>query len=240
MKNFWMVGAAGIALLASGAAIAHNHGGMKMDVDGNGEVTRAEATTAANAAFAKLDANNDGVLNVTDRAERKADRFATMDANKDGQLSKAEMEAAHAARMEKRGERGGKRIAKMSEEQKAEWQAKRDERHAAHFAAMDTDKNGALSEAEFTAGHAKMGEGRGGKHHGKRGGHGRGDMMAKVDTNGDKAVSKAEFTSGAMARFDAMDSDKNGVVSVAERKAMKGKRGHGRDMAPDMPPPPAE
>ena len=231
MKKLILAGVAGVALLASGAAIAHNHGGFggkMMDSDGNGEVTRAEAAAAAEAGFTRMDANKDGVLNAADRAERKGDRFANMDANKDGQLSKAEMDAAHAARMEKRaerkGERGGKRMANMTDEQKAEWQAKRAERRDTHFAAMDTDKNGTLSEAEFTAGHAKMGEGHRGKHKGKRGGK----MMERADTNGDKAVSKAEFTTAAMARFDRVDADKNGVISAAERQAMKDKRGERR------------
>ena len=228
MKKMIWAGAAGVVLLASGAAIAHNHGGYKMDTDGNGEVTRAEAAAAADAAFTRMDANKDGVLNATDRAERKGDRFAAMDTNKDGQLSKAELDAAHAARMEKRadrkGERGGKRMANMTDEQKAQWQAKRAERRDAHFAAMDTDNNGTLSEAEFTAGHAKMGEGKRGGHKGKRGGR----MMERADTNGDKAISKAEFTTAAMARFDRMDANKDGVISSAERQAMKEKRGERR------------
>lgn len=235
MKKFLMAGAAGVALLASGVAIAHNHGGQggkAMDLDGNGEVSRAEAATAANTAFARMDANKDGVLNAADKAERKGDRFANMDANKDGQVTKAEMDAAHAARMENRAERKGaraeKRMANMTEEQKAEWQAKRAERRDTHFAAMDSDKNGALSEAEFTAGHAAMGanngEGKRGKHKGKRGGM----MMERADTNGDKAISKDEFTTAAMTRFDRMDADKNGVISAAERQAMKDKRGERR------------
>ncbi len=238
MKKFLMAGAAGVALLASGVAVAHNHGGhggKKMDLDGNGEVTRVEATAAADTAFARMDANKDGVLNATDKAERKGDRFAKMDANSDGQLTKAEMDAAHAARMDKRaermGDRGNKRMANMTEEQKAEWQAKRAERRDTHFAAMDTDKNGALSEAEFTAGHAAMGEGKRGKHKGKRGGM----MMERADANGDKAISKDEFTTAAMGRFDRMDADKNGTISANERQAMKDKRGERRDkrgMAP--------
>ena len=233
MKKLFLAGAAGVALLASGAAIAHNyggHGGKKMDLDGNGEVTRAEAATAADTAFARMDANKDGILNAADRSERKGNRFAAIDINNDGQLTKAELDTAHAARMEKRaerkGDRAGKRMTNMTDEQKAEWQAKRAERRDAHFAAMDTDQNGALSEAEFTAGHAKMGEGKRGKHKGKRGGM----MMERADTNGDKAISKDEFTTAAMARFDRMDADKNGVISTAERQAMQDKRGERRGM----------
>jgi EF-hand domain pair/EF hand len=233
MKKFLMAGAAGIALLASGVAIAHNHGGHKgkmMDLDGNGEVTRVEAATAADTAFARMDANKDGVLNATDRAERKGDRFANMDTNKDGQLTKSELDAAHAARngADWNG-RAGNRMANMTEEQKAEWQAKRAERQANHFAMMDTDKNGALTETEFIAGHAAMkdGHGRRGKHKGQRGGM----MMERADTNGDKAISKSEFTTAAMGRFDRMDADKNGVISATERQAMKGKRGAKRGMA---------
>lgn len=250
MKKFLLAGAAGVVLLASGAAIAHNHGGMggmKMDTDGNGEITRAEMTTESNAAFTRMDANKDGVLNDTDKSARKANRFADMDANKDGQLTKAEMDAAHAARMDGRG---GKRMENITDAQKAEWQAKKAERHAAHFTAMDTDKNGSLSETEFSAGHAMMHDGKGddmgdhqGRHHGKRGHHGRGGMggmmMQNADANKDGAISQAEFSTAALTRFDGMDTDKNGIVSKDEHKAAraewKGKRG---DMPADMPPPP--
>lgn len=254
MKKFLLAGAAGVVLLASGAAVAHNHkgmhggmhGGMKMDTDANGEITRAEATAASAAAFTRMDANKDGVLNESDKSARKANRFADMDTNSDGQISKAEMEAAHAARMEKRGDkmggRGGKRMENMTDAQKAEWQAKKAERQAGHFTAMDTDKNGSLSEAEFTAGHAMMREGKG-ERAGKRGhmGHGGkgGMMMQNADTNADGAISQAEFAAAALTRFDGMDADKNGVVTKEERKAAraewKGKRG---DMPMDMPPPP--
>lgn len=239
MKKIFLATAAGAALLASGVAVAHYNGGKKMDLDGNGEVTRAEAASAAETAFTRMDANKDGVLNAADRAEKKGDRFAKMDSNGDGQLTKSELDAAHAARMELKGDRGGKRMANMTDAQKAEWQVKKAERRDAHFAAMDSDKNGVLSETEFTTGHARMndGEGKQGKHKGKRGGRRHGKMMERADTNGDKAISKDEFTTAAMARFDRMDTNKNGVISSDERQAMKGKRGYRGGMMMDAPPP---
>ena len=252
MNKFYLAGAAGIALLASGIAVAAGQGGFKMDTDGNGEVTRAEAIASSKTAFTRMDGNKDGVLNETDKSARKANRFANMDGNKDGQLTKVEMQAAHAARMADRAERGGKHMDKLTDAQKAEWQAKAAERHAARFAAMDTDTSGTVSAAEFEAGHAAMrdggmmhdGEGRrghGGKHggghgrhHGGMGGHGA-DMMEMADTNGDKAISQEEFQTAALARFDRADTDKNGVISTAEHDAMKQDRREKRAKTPAKP-----
>ncbi len=247
MKKFLLAGAAGVALLASGVAMAQGYGGKGMDRDGNGEVTRAEATAASDMMFKRMDVNKDNVLSEADRAARKDMRFAAVDTNNDGQLSKAELETAKAARMDKRAERQEKRaerreqrMANMTEEQKAAWQAKRTERQEARFAKMDTDGNGALSEAEFAAaadmmkgregrrggGKAMRGGHHGGQHGGgHEGGGRRGMMMAQADTNGDKAISQDEFRAAALTRFAAMDADNNGVVTKAERQAMREKRG---------------
>jgi hypothetical protein len=39
------------------------------------------------------------------------------------------------------------------------------------------------------------------------------------DTDGDKALNKTEWVARAAARFDAFDTDKNGVVTREEAKA---------------------
>ncbi|WP_305097821.1 EF-hand domain-containing protein [Croceibacterium aestuarii] len=100
------------------------------------------------------------------------------------------------------------------------------------FAAMDADHDGSLSFEEFTAGHGKRG-GEQGAHRGDRGKHGmamrghRGGArlglrgMRNADSNKDGAVTLAELQAAALARFDAVDADKDGTISPAERKAQR-------------------
>ncbi len=122
------------------------------------------------------------------------------------------------------------------------------------FAAIDTDKNGAISEAEFMAMHEaradRRGERRGkamergmmgepgmmGAHMGHRGGRGGGAMgiMKRADTNGDQAVSQAEFRAAVEARFAKADTNNDGTISVEERQANR--KGKWRErMAPGLP-----
>ncbi len=136
--------------------------------------------------------------------------FAAMDGNKDGQVTPDEIKAMHAAR--------------------------RAERQDAHFAAMDKDSNGQISKAEFDAAHSgdqtmKHGErsahrgAMGEKHHkgqragqdGPRGMMGEGGMFAMADANKDGGITLSEALTARLARFDAVDSDKNGTLSPEER-----------------------
>ena len=128
-------------------------------------------------------------------------QFAKLDTNRDGNITQAERTAMRDARVTER------------------------------FQRLDTDKNGSITLDEFKARQGRGGkaEGRGGprgKHHGMRGGRGMGGM--NVDANKDGMISKAEFQAGPLARFDRMDTDKNGIVTAAERQAaraaMKGAR----------------
>jgi hypothetical protein len=118
---------------------------------------------------------------------------------------------------------------------------------AKRFAAIDTDKNGAISQAEFMAAHDMRGEhradrrekrmehGKMGKRHEHEGGRdGRMDMMARADSNGDKAISQPEFRAAAEARFAKADTNKDGSITPDERKAGRKGRWHG-PMAPAQP-----
>lgn len=118
-------------------------------------------------------------------------------------------------------------------------------RAARMIARVDTDKNGAISQAEFRAAAANRfaradtdrdgtiePSERQGKW-GKRGGHGGGArMLARLDTDRDGAISQAEFVAGAQARFQRMDTNGDGRIDAAEMQAMRGKRG-----GPGMTPP---
>ena len=118
---------------------------------------------------------------------------------------------------------------------------------AKRFAAIDTDKNGAISQAEFAAAHDMRGERRAdrrekrmehrkmGKRHKREGGRdGRMDIMARADSNGDKAISQPEFRAAAEAHFAKEETKKDGSITPDERKAGRKGRWHG-PMAPAQP-----
>lgn len=179
----------------------------------------ALALSMSGAAYAAQDEHGWGgadAAKTETRAEAQAKAetmFARMDVNKDGKLDQAD------------------RAAKM----------------AARFDEADTDHNGSLSRMEFDAMHAAhhgQGEGGGklGKHSGMRGQKHGGMMMRMADANQDGAVTSQEFTAAALRHFDKMDTDHNGIVTPAERKAgmtrMRQMMGRMRG-GPDMPPAPA-
>jgi Ca2+-binding EF-hand superfamily protein len=149
--------------------------------------------------------------------------FAAVDTNKDGFIVAAEAEAARAKR--------------------------RAEKRDQHFAGMDSNNDGSISRAEFDAEHQedsavtegkRGGNWRGGGRHGAdghgAGHHGGGDKMGgltngwmfkRADANADGKVSLVEAMTRPLARFDSADVDKDGTLTVEERKtareAMRGK-----------------
>jgi hypothetical protein len=184
------------ALALSGSAIAaHHEGRPRADSDGDGVVTRAESQAHAEAMFAKLDENNDGKLDQTDRDARR-------------ERMKAKM-----------------------------------------FDKLDADQDGSVSREEFMAfeGH-RMGRhwGKGGmagrreggpgmdgprKYHGMgmrgsdgMGMRGRHGMMMGADTDNDGALSQAEFLAAAGKRFDAVDSDSDGKITLEDRQKKRQER----------------
>lgn len=150
------------------------------------------------------DADGNGVVTRAETQAQAAARFARLDHNKDGKLDGADRQARQAERQERR------------------------------FARLDTDGNGQISKAEFTAergprsraapadaqagrDEARPGRRHAGRHHGRHGMTG----GRLADANGDKAVSQAEFTTAALARFDAMDGNRDGQVTQQERQTAR-------------------
>lgn len=129
----------------------------KLDVDGDGRVTLAEA-----------------------RDSRLADKFAGLDADKDGALTSAELQAMKGRRGEGKGgwhamdpaERAARLIEKFDADKDgaiAKAEIAEHKMFAHKFAAVDGDSDGKLSAAELAAfkpGHGKRGHGERG--HGER------------------------------------------------------------------------
>ena len=134
--------------------------------------------------------------------------------------------------------------------------ADRTARQIERFKKVDSDGNGAISQAEFLAAQARksgergMGPNRDGGAMMERGmkrrgmmGHAGGREMPMVgmvmlrmaDTNRDSAVSREEFVAAAMGHFDQADSNHDGKLTPDERRAamqamhakMKGMRAMG-------------
>ncbi|MFC4254082.1 hypothetical protein GRI97_01515 [Altererythrobacter xixiisoli] len=131
--------------------------------------------------------------------ERATATFARMDANKDGKIDAADREV----------------------------------RQRARFDRLDADKNGAISFAEFTtrperperAEARPQGEpGQRAERRRGRGHRGGGFGMFGPGPGAKDGMTQAEFVAAALARFDQADTDRNGVLTQAERKAARPER----------------
>lgn len=146
----------------------------------------------------------------SDVEARVKERFADLDANRDGVLT--------------------------TEERKAQHESKRKAMNDRRFTTLDTNNDGSISRAEFDAGHAgragMRGEARGKRMHGGQSGpHMRDGSkgFSRADSNHDGKLTQAEMTAQALARFDRLDANKDGTLSVEERRngweAMRGRHG---------------
>ena len=134
--------------------------------------------------------------------------FERIDTDNDGRISGEDMRAAAAARFARRDADGNGIV---SRDEQRDWrQTRRAERRAARFQAMDTDGDGMLSEAEFTE--AKGMKRRGGKHR----------MGTRRAGRGPLTIQEAEAR--ALRRFERMDANGDGIVTLEEAKASKPRR----------------
>jgi len=161
----------------------------------------AAATTlvAGGGAYAQSEPRGETTRAETER--RTAELFGRMDANGDGVLDDAVREAA---------------------------------RRAA-FDTIDTDKDGAISFAEFDARRDQRREagaerrGPGGPDRagfGRRGGPGGTGLARAADIDNDGTVTRAEFTTAALARFDRVDANGDGTISLEERREARQQMRH--------------
>lgn len=144
------LGISAAALVCAGAAVAADRSdrGHGMDADGNGVTTRTEVQASAAKMFAMMDANKDGRIDESDRTLRQTQRrdemFARLDTDGNGAISKAEFNAMSAMHG-KRGDHGGDAEGKGHRMGKRGGPGKM-------MDMADANKDGAITQAEFTAG----------------------------------------------------------------------------------------
>ncbi len=155
-------------------------------------------------ATSSIAAPGDGRMNMRDnqpltRAEviaRVKERFTKLDTNKDGYLTQAEIDARRNEVMDEQNER--------------------------RFKALDDDKDGKIDREEFDKGRQEKmdkNERRGDRADRGSRSEGGGMMFKRLDVNNDGKITLAEMTNPALARFDAIDTNKDSTISIEERRA---------------------
>ena len=133
--------------------------------------------------------------------ERVEQRFARMDANDDGRFTPEEARAMHEQRRERMADR--------------------------MFERLDADRDGSVSRAEFDQSRAQRAERRAERMAGRGDGPRRGTRMHRRGGQGMRSmrmfgeqgfVTREQMQERALARFDRLDADRDGTVTVAERR----------------------
>lgn len=90
---------------------------------------------------------------------------------------------------------------------------------AQNFDAIDSNHDGQLSRDELMSWHQQHK----GMHGGSAGGGGHGGGWKRLDTNGDGRIERSEVADNprALARFDAADTNHDGVVTMDEARAAR-------------------
>ncbi|MEJ5977181.1 EF-hand domain-containing protein [Novosphingobium sp. PS1R-30] len=115
-------------------------------------VTRAEAQAKAQEHFARMDVNKDGKVDQADRAARRAAMFDRIDTDKNGQISRAEFDGAHQRGPQAAGAPGerGPGMRGHGGPGRGHWGHRGSGRAGGFGPGADADKNGAVTQAEFT------------------------------------------------------------------------------------------
>lgn len=166
-KRFLFGGFSAVLIAAAAYAAPGAESGMmraKLDVNGDGNITKAEVIAHADARFAKMDADSNGVIDASDRLTRTKSRFAKMDTDQNGSINEAEFisasnakaEARKAGRGAKRGggsAMGGNNVGKWgrgdANNDNAISRSEYDAATMARFSARDKDGNGTLTAEEM-------------------------------------------------------------------------------------------
>jgi len=158
------------ALALAGAVLVSGLGTGVMAQVGPGEGERGPRMAEM---FAAIDADGDGKVTQEEIAAHRAAMFAAADTNSDGSLSTDELAARELARF---NETMPERTARMLERRDANGDGSLQADEIAggpmedHFARIDTDDDGAISQAEAEAASERFAERRGKRKHGMKGG----------------------------------------------------------------------
>src|SRR5947209_9940501 len=105
------------------------------------------------------------------------------------------------------------------------------------FQMLDSNKDGTVTKAEAQAALTQMEAARGGDSQGR--GAGRMQRMLDQAFGASGSLTLAQFQAQALARFDAMDLNRDGTVTVAERQQMRAQRAQAQAPAAPAPVAPA-
>jgi len=125
------------------------------------DITRAQAEQMATGMFARMDANSDGKIDQADRAARQQAKFQRMDSDSNGSLSLAEFTARpQRAERPDRAERAQRPAGERQAGERRQGRRGPGGRHGGGMMGMsrmaDTNNDGTITQAEFTAGALAM------------------------------------------------------------------------------------
>ena len=212
LKNILLGGVA--ATLVTVALGAEEGGGgvlREADLDGDGILQRAEATTKATSRFNELDKNGDDMLSLgelpkqmpgADRSKERAEKM------------KARHEAMQAMTPDERREAMRKRMKDkgMSNAEIEDHMARMAEHREQMKAKHARMKQKMAENTEKSEAYKVRKQERSQRHHSRM------SFIGRLDADGDEMVSKDEFMAHVMHKFDRADADGDGQITAEERR----------------------
>lgn len=181
-------------------------------MQGRAKLTIAASVVAALAAGAAFAGHHKGGHHKGghDRGERAERMFERMDADKDSKVTLEEMKAVAIERFSRRDVDGDGVVSREDR------QARKANRRAERFDKIDANSDGVVSKEEFSAYQPERGE------RAKRRGKHRKRMGRSA------ALTIQEVEARVERRFERIDSEAKGYITVEDIKEMRGKRGKRR------------